>query len=135
VLAAVHQSASTWREGSKLAQLSKSKKLPIGTTISFTLNESASVSLAFTELATGRKVGGKCVPATTKTRHKPACKRTVSAGTLSFAGHGATNKIVFQGRLSRSRKLAPGRYRLLITATNADGVRSNPVSLSFTIAG
>jgi hypothetical protein len=60
-------------------------------------------------------------------------KRTVAAGTLSFTGHSATNKIVFQGRISRSHELAPGHYRLLITATNAAGVPSAPTSLSFTI--
>ncbi len=133
-ISAVHQSASTWREGSKLAQISKSKKPPLGTTFSFTLNEQASVGLAFTETTGGREVGGKCVAASAKNRHRRSCKRTVVAGTLSFAGRSGTNKIVFQGRVSHSLKLAPGHYRLLITATNAAGVASAPASLSFTIA-
>lgn len=134
-LTAVHQSASSWRLGSKLAQLSKSGKPPTGTTFSFVLNEQASVSLVFSRVTSGRKLAGKCVAASAKSAHKPHCKRIVPAGSLSFAGHSATNRVVFQGRLSRSRKLAPGSYRLAIAATNAAGKRSAPVSLSFTIVG
>jgi hypothetical protein len=52
---------------------------------------------------------------------------------LSFAGHGGLNKVFFQGRISRSRKLKPGHYTLIITATNASGRHSRPVRLSFTI--
>ena len=132
-ITAARESASTWREGKKLAAISKSRRPPVGTTFSLTLNEQASLGLAFTEQAGGREVGGKCVAVSAKDRHKPSCKRTVVAGTLSFSGHSATNKILFQGRISRTRMLAPGRYRLLITATNAAGVASAPASLSFTI--
>ncbi len=32
-----------------------------------------------------------------------------------------------------AKRLPPGRYTLIITATNAAGARSAPVSLSFTI--
>jgi len=38
----------------------------------------------------------------------------------------------FQGRISASRKLPPGRYTLVITA-NASGRSAHPVTLSFTI--
>ena len=54
-------------------------------------------------------------------------------GTLSFMGHNGTNKVVFQGRISRSKKLKPGLYTLIITATNSAGARSTPVTLRFTI--
>jgi len=57
----------------------------------------------------------------------------VTQGTLSFNAHTGTDKISFQGRISNSRKLKPGHYTLVITATNAAGQRSNPQSLSFTI--
>ncbi len=129
----VHQTASTWREGSKLARISRSKKPPVGTTFSFVLNEQATVSLAFTTQAGGRKVAGRCVAANAKDRHRPACKRTVVPGTLSITGHSGANTVAFEGRLTRSRKLAPGHYRLLITAINAAGARSATSSLSFTI--
>ena len=132
-ITAVHQTASIWREGSKLARISKNKKPPVGTTFSFALNEQATVGLAFTTQAGGRKVAGRCLAPSAKNRHRPACKRTVVAGTLSITGHSATNKIAFEGRLTHTRKLAPGHYRLLITAINAAGARSATASLSFTV--
>jgi streptogramin lyase len=127
------QSHRTWREGSKLAAFARKRKLPAGTTFSFTLSEQATVSLAFTQQVNGRKVKGMCVTQTKKNRHKPACRRTLRRGMLSFAGHGGLNKVFFQGRISRSRKLKPGHYTLIITATNASGRHSRPVRLSFTI--
>jgi hypothetical protein len=76
---------------------------------------------------------GKCIPQTSTNRHAPGCKRTVIMGTLSLTGHSATNKVSFQGRISRSKKLKPGRYTLLITATNSAGAHSASTSLGFTI--
>ena len=128
-----HESATRWREGNELARISGAKKTPTGTTFSFSLNEQATVTFSFTQSVSGRKAGGKCVTQTEKNRRKPACTRTVTAGTLTFTGHGATNKVAFQGRVSPVKKLEPGRYTLVITATNSAGVRSAPTSLSFTI--
>lgn len=71
--------------------------------------------------------------ATNENRRKPACKRTVTKGTLSFAGHTGANRVSFQGNISRSRKLGPGNYTLLITASSSAGQRSQTRSLSFTI--
>jgi hypothetical protein len=133
-ITAAHQSHSTWRAGAKLAQVSaKQKKPPVGTTFSFSLNEKATVSFSFTQRVGGRKVKGKCVAQNNKNRRKGACRRIVTAASLSFTGHSATNKVLFQGAVSRSKKLAPGRYTLVITATNATGQKSTPQSLSFTI--
>jgi hypothetical protein len=49
-----------WRAGTKLAAITK-KRLPVGPTFSFTLNERAQVSFAFTQKLPGRKVKGNCV--------------------------------------------------------------------------
>jgi streptogramin lyase len=132
-ITAVHQSASTWRDGGKLAKISRKKKPPVGTTFSFALNEQASVSFSFTQRVTGRKVGHKCVTKSRKNAKRKPCKRTVTVGRLSFTGHIGTNKVVFQGRISRSKKLKPGRYTLVITAANAAAQHSSPKSLAFTI--
>jgi hypothetical protein len=133
-IASVTQSHNKWREGNALASVSRRRKrLPLGTTFSFSLNEQARVSLAFTQLVGGRKVNGKCVAPTPKNRRKHRCTRTATAGTLSFGGHVGINKVRFQGRISRSTKLKPGHYTLIITATNAAGRHSRPVRLSFTI--
>jgi len=64
---------------------------------------------------------------------KPACKRTIPAGALAFTGHSGTNRVSFQGRISTSKKLAPGAYALVITATNSAGQRSQSRALGFTI--
>jgi Carboxypeptidase regulatory-like domain len=125
------ESASTWREGNKLATFSR-KKPPIGTSFSFILNEQANVSFAFTQQLSGRELKGKCVAQTRKNRHKPACKRAVSAGALSFTGHGGVNRVVFQGRISSSKRLGLGSYTLLITAKNGSG-QSSARPLRFSI--
>jgi uncharacterized repeat protein (TIGR01451 family) len=128
------QSNTRWRRGDQLARFTKTrKKTPIGTRFSFTLNQPASVSFDFTQQLRGRKVKGKCVAQNKKNRKQPACKRTVSQGTLGFNAHAGVNTVSFQGRISASKKLKLGRYTLVIRATNAAGQRSAPRSLSFTI--
>ena len=91
------------------------------------------MSFTFTRKTAGRKVKGKCAAPTSQNRHKGACKRTIPQGTLSFPGHSGKNGVTFQGRISASKKLPPGRYTLVITARNSAGQRSKPKQLSFTI--
>jgi hypothetical protein len=109
VVQLVRQSATRWREGNRLAGISRAKT-PTGTTFSFSLNEQATVTFSFASSVSGRKVG-----------------------TLTFPGHSGTDKVAFQGRISPKEKLKPGRYTLSITATNTAGMRSAPKALSFTI--
>jgi hypothetical protein len=108
-------------------------KAPLGTVFSFTLNEPATVSLTFMQMVSGRRTGGRCVAQVNANRRRPACKRAVVAGTLSYAGHGGKNTLSFQGRISRSRWLIAGSYALTLTATSAAGERSSAKTLSFTI--
>ncbi len=129
----VHQSTSTWRTGNKLARVSRKSRPPVGTTFSYVLNEPASVTFTFTQRVAGRKIGRSCVAPSHRNSRRKACQRTLTVGTFAFAGHGGTNKVVFQGRISRTRTLKPGRYTLLITAANAAGGRSAPAALTFTI--
>jgi len=133
-ISSVHQSHSTWRLGLKLAQISARKKAPVGTTFSLSLNVPAAISFTFTQRVSGRKVRGKCVAQTKRKRRGPTCQRTVKAANLSFIGHSGTNRVAFQGRISRSNKLKPGHYTLLITAENSAG-HSSPHQLTFTIVG
>ncbi len=132
LLTGATQSHARWREGSKLARLSK-KSAPVGTTFAFRLDQAATTTFAFAQQTGGRRVNGKCVAQRRSNRHKHACKRTVLRGTLSLSGHAGNNKVSFQGRISRSKKLRPGSYTLLITATNAAGQRSVAQRLTFTI--
>jgi streptogramin lyase len=124
----VHQSASRWREGSKLAHASRrGTKPPAGTTVSFVLSENASVGFTFTQLNPGCRAKGH--------KHSEAknCGRTTTAGKLSFDGHSGTNKVSFQGRISRARELKPGNYTLTIIAIDAEGAHSASKSLRFAI--
>jgi virginiamycin B lyase len=123
VAPAIHgarQSAKRWREGKKLARISRTRHLPVGTTFSFTLDQAAKVKLAFQAVHSCK-------------RHRRKCKRLTGAGSLAVAGHPGTDKVRFQGRLSRHKRLKPGAYRLTITARNAAGQTSKPVRLRFTI--
>ena len=117
VISSASQTDKTWREGNALATFSRRHKAALGTTFSFTLNEQATVSFAFTQQVSGRKVSGKCVAQTNRNRRKRACKRTVTSGALSFKGHSGVNRVVFQGRISRSKKLPLGSYTLVIMAS------------------
>jgi alpha-tubulin suppressor-like RCC1 family protein len=115
----LRQSHSRWREGRRLAKVSSAAAertggVPLGTTFSFKLNTKATVRLAFTEQEKGRK-----------------SKRSAK-GTLSFMGHSGTNRVAFQGLISRNKRLRRGPYKLTVTAS-AGGSRSKPRSLRFTI--
>lgn len=94
--------------GTKLATITKTHRPPIGTTYFFTLNETAKVTFTFKQRLSGRKVKGHCIPQTRRYRHKPSCWRSVTKGTLSFTGHTGQNRLAFQGRITRTKKLPPG---------------------------
>jgi hypothetical protein len=135
-LSGLSETAKIWREGNSVARISakkKKKKLPLGTTFSFSLNRSASVRFTFTQPAGGRKVAKKCVAQTNKNKKKHRCTRTVTAGTLTFSARAGTNKVRFEGLISKHKKLKPGSYTLQVTAT-ASGERSTTRTLHFTIA-
>jgi hypothetical protein len=126
------QSTTRWREGNRLARISRAKA-PTGTTFSFSLNKQARVSFSFTQLLGVPRVAHSCLARAHKNIKGTVCD-TAAAGALSFAGHSGTNKVIFAGRMSHTSKLKPGQYELTITATNSTGQRSTPVSLIFTIA-
>lgn len=117
-ITALRQSASRWRRGSRLPFISrKHKRPPVGTVFSFALNEPARVTLTFTQHRRGHK------------RHRSVRV----AGSLGLSAHQGTSRIHFAGRLTRKRKLAPGRYVLTLTATNPAGQQISSRPLSFTI--
>jgi hypothetical protein len=133
-ISSARQSASRWREGSMLAQISKRRKRPpLGTTFSFSLNDQATVTFIFAKKSAGRNVGHTCFARNRRNRTRKHCTHTSIAGELSFTGHAGTNEVFFEGRISPAKKLKPGRYTLIIDATNSAG-RSAPARLSFTIA-
>ncbi len=130
------QSHTRWREGSALARISRAvKKPPQGTIFSFTLNEPATLKLSFTQPAPGRSVRGHCVAQTKHNRARRACTRTLTVAALApLQGLAGADHVRFQGRLSSTKTLKPGRYTLVLSAS-ADGLTSTSRSLTFTILG
>ncbi len=90
----------------------------MGATLSFSLNVAASVRLSFSQLV--RSHGGR------------GRSRNVVRGSLVLGAHAGSDRISFDGRLSRTRRLPRGNYSLSIVATDVTG-SSRPVVLRFTI--
>jgi len=131
-LSALAQTASKWRRGHQQAKISRA---PVGTTFSFNLSKAATVKLAFTQKASGRKVRGACKAPTPSNASKRRCTRTILAGTLSLPGHSGLNKLRFQGLLPNGKSLKVGSYTVALTARDAGGLQSAAHSLSFSIIG
>jgi hypothetical protein len=104
----------------------------VGTTFSFVLDRPATVNLLFFQLVQGRMVDGGCTHQTQANHRKPRCTLSLLVGALQFPGHGAQNKVVFQGRISRRYRIPPGRYVVQISASNPSAPPSNVLTLRFT---
>jgi hypothetical protein len=103
-----------------------------GTTIRFTLSESASVRFGFTRRVAGRVVGTRCVAVTRANRQRRRCVRFVGVGSFTRPARLGDNQPFFLGRLG-GRALSPGWYLLTLNATDAAGYHSSPRSRSFRI--
>jgi len=133
VLSDLGQSHARWRAGSALAIISGTRAAPLGTVFSFALSEQARVSFTFAQKLTGRKVAGRCVAQSAGDAHGAHCARTLARGQLTFSAHAGADTLVFEGRLTRTQRLAPGSYVLSVTAEGAAGGRSATQTLQFTI--
>jgi hypothetical protein len=131
------ETAWVWREDNTRAGITTrtdgKRSLPSGTTFSFDLNMPAQVTLAFLKRSSGRQLGKSCVAQTKTNEKRKRCTRTVIAGTLAFAKHAGPDKVHFRGLISKHKKLKPGSYTVIFSATAANE-RSNPGTLQFTIA-
>lgn len=102
-----------------------------GTTFIFTLSEDARTSIRIERAVAGRRRGRRCVKPQPGLRRR--CTRFVAAITLTRANtRSGVNRVRFTGRVGR-RKLAPGRYRATVVATDGAGNRSAPRSVRFTV--
>jgi hypothetical protein len=126
------QTHASWREGSALAALARAGRPPLGTAFAFALNTPATVTLSFSRLLPGRLLRGRCKTPSPRDRVHRRCAISRAAGKLIFAASAGAGRISFQGRVSRSRRLAPGRYLVSIVARNNRGSSVARV-LAFTI--
>jgi uncharacterized repeat protein (TIGR01451 family) len=133
-MSGVTEENKQWKEPGKFKafQLIPSRHTPIGTTFTFTLNRAANVRFDFTQPAPGRKANGHCVRPNRHNQHKRRCTRAAIRGSHSFVGHAGQNTVKFFGWLSRHKRLKPGKYTLVITATTP-GAGSTSQKLKFTI--
>ena len=100
-----------------------------GTVFAFTLNQAATVRIAIQSLLPGRRVHGVCRAPAHKLRREPRCTRAHTLTTLVRTGHAGRDRVAFTGRLA-GRALAPGHYRIVVTAADAGGT-SAPRYLAF----
>ena len=104
-----------------------------GSRVSYRLSEPGVVKFTVQRADSGRRAGGRCVKAKRSNRRARRCTRYRRLrGSFTHPGAGGQNSFKFSGRL-RNRKLAPGRYRLQSTATDAAGNRSRPERTRFQI--
>jgi hypothetical protein len=133
-MTAVSESNRSWARAAKLATVSATHKPPIGTTFRMTLSAAATVKFAFSRAVTGRSVHGHCTRASSANRREHRCTLYRPAGTLTVDGHEGANSVAFYGQLSRTSRLAIGRYKVALTATATSGGATAPqATLKFTI--
>jgi hypothetical protein len=105
----------------------------LGSMLGFTLSEPATVSVKIQRRLPGRRKGKRCVKPSRAPRHARRCKRWRSAGSLPpRLGVAGGNVRGFAGKL-RGHALANGRYRALLSATDASGNRSAVRTATFRV--
>jgi hypothetical protein len=108
------------------------RRVPRGTTLSYSLSEPSTVKIRISRKATGRNVHGKCKAPSSKNRGGRHCTRYVTVATLTRRGMQGINLVLFSGRI-RHKALKPGGYRASVTAKDAAGNTSKASSAAFTI--
>ncbi len=115
-------SASRFHRGKHAAVIANArpKAPPAATTISFGLSGAATVTITFQQAEAGVIVGRRCAAASAARRRGRRCTlyRAVSRAVTRQA-HAGTDRVTFDGVLDGGARLAPGSYRLTLTA--ADG--------------
>jgi streptogramin lyase len=129
-IAALKLSRRTFRLGRRLPALLSAVRT--GTVVGFTLPEAARVTFRFQRRTVGRRVGKRCRKKTRANARKKKCVRYVRVrGSFTVDGRSGKNRVRFQGRISRKRKLRPGRYRMVLRARDAAGNRSTTARARF----
>jgi hypothetical protein len=125
VFAAASSGAST---------VSKHKRTPVGTKVSFSVSERSSVRFAVQRKAKGRKSGSRCAKPTRRNRKKKRCTRWPSVrGSFTVPAKQGSNTFTFRGRIGGTR-LKPGRYRLVGRAVDGAKNPSATRTVTFRIA-
>ncbi len=104
-----------------------------GTTVRYSLSEAARVAFRVERARPGRRVRRRCVRPTATNRRRARCVRWLRVrGSFAQEGRPGANLRRLPTRFA-GRRLAPGRYRLVIAATDPAGNRSPARRVGFTI--
>ena len=89
------------------------------------------MSLTFARARPGRRVRASVPPPGGASRGRKCTRFVKVKGTITVDGKPGANRLRFQGRLSRKRRLKPGRYRATLVATDSAGNRSKAARATF----
>ena len=103
-----------------------------GSALVYTISESARVRFTIARRTGGRRVSTACRKQTKANRSRRSCVRYVTVATLTQSANAGANTQRLPSRPA-GRRLAAGRYRITILATDAAGNRSAPKRLTFTV--
>ena len=109
---------SRFRVGARATAVSAAAKT--GTTITFVLTKDARATLSIDQAVQGRRRGSGCVRINRRNINGRKCTRFIPRGTLTRTAVQGLNTVPFTGRIGR-RALKPGRYRLGVEGTDAEG--------------
>jgi virginiamycin B lyase len=98
----------------------KKRRGAVGTTISYLLTKDATATLTFEQAVQGRKRASDCVRITRRNRNGKKCTRFVPKGQITRTGSQGQDAVPFSGRIG-NRALRPGRYRVGVAGTDAQG--------------
>jgi CSLREA domain-containing protein len=120
------------RRGKPETAVTSAKGPRRGTTFRYSLSESARVLFTIERSLPGRRRGRRCVKPAGTNRGKAKCRRFRMVGRFAAQAAAGPSKRAFSGRIGR-RALRPGRYRAVLTATDAAGNVSAPRRLRFRV--
>jgi glucose/arabinose dehydrogenase len=104
-----------------------------GATVTFRLDEKATVTFTVQRARSGRAVNGHCRPGTRALRKARRCTIwIVVPGRFSIKGRRGTDRFRFTGRIG-GHTLGPGDYRLVARARDAAGNTGKPKRAHFSI--
>lgn len=117
----------------KKAKTPKAAKVAVGATLSYKLSEAGTVSLQVQKPGKGKRVGKSCVKPSRSNKKRKSCTRYVNVGkALKLPAKAGNRKTPFSGKVG-SRSLAPGSYRVSLTATDTFGNVSAARTVKFKI--
>jgi hypothetical protein len=99
--------------GEAIFSARKKRKVPIGTTVTYSLSAAGTIEFSVERRLPGRKVGKRCLKPTKANRTKKKCSRFKPVkGSFAHSGQTGQNRFKFSGRIA-GKGLKPGGYRLV----------------------